>query len=533
MIKIIKTTCVLVLFLLLVSCNNSDKDITTEMPENLINIEESVNELTLAMNNFYGTDSSKNNSEKESFKEMFKKLYNINLEVFEYNLRTITKNDLLENSDLISIGRFSIGNYVEDGSIVPITEYLKNNKVWETLPDYFTNMVVYNNEIYGIPITDLNVPVYSVRFINQQWLDNLAIDLPTTTSEFYEVAKMFVRSDPDKNGIDDTVGFIAEGLYGLEDIFISYDCYFNALEIYNPAWNPNTGFFEDALSKDSMIDCLNFLKLCYDEKLLHKNSFEYNDRLNGSSLTKYYYKNNIGSTFNKVIRYNEIIENTGANHSVIAGLSNIRNENLIRGYLSYDKAFTLSKYADNKEDVINTFVNIFLGDTQGFFMGRYGILGDKLGEGDFFIENDNTIYLNCLYKNGAVKRNDSPNIINFSPNKTNYEIIYYSFGESYNEAINVLSTADISVAEKYVLENQSKFYLYPQIYNNINRGFWIQDDNYMTKVSELGKTTIKNAITGELSVSDAIEYYKQETKIIGTYSLIEEVNSLIATKSFY
>lgn len=55
----------------------------------------------------------------------------------------------------------------------------------------------------------------------------------------------------------------------------------------------------------------------------------------------------------------------------------------------------------------------------------------------------------------------------------------------------------------------------------------------MTKVSELGKTTIKNAITGELSVSDAIEYYKQETKIIGTYSLIEEVNSLIATKSFY
>lgn len=43
--------------------------------------------------------------------------------------------------------------------------------------------------------------------INTAWLDELGLDIPTTTDEFYKVAKAFTDEDPDGNGKDDTYGF--------------------------------------------------------------------------------------------------------------------------------------------------------------------------------------------------------------------------------------------------------------------------------------------------------------------------------------
>lgn len=43
--------------------------------------------------------------------------------------------------------------------------------------------------------------------INQDWLDNLGLDVPTTLEEYYTVIKAFKEQDPDGNGQDDTYGF--------------------------------------------------------------------------------------------------------------------------------------------------------------------------------------------------------------------------------------------------------------------------------------------------------------------------------------
>jgi putative aldouronate transport system substrate-binding protein len=59
-----------------------------------------------------------------------------------------------------------------------------------------------------------SVPYYQIETqtslgIRKDWLDKLGLQMPTTTDEFYKVAKAFATQDPDGNGKQDTYGFSA------------------------------------------------------------------------------------------------------------------------------------------------------------------------------------------------------------------------------------------------------------------------------------------------------------------------------------
>ncbi|WP_240417820.1 extracellular solute-binding protein [Paenibacillus periandrae] len=61
------------------------------------------------------------------------------------------------------------------------------------------------DKYYGFPyyVTDTR----DTLAIRKDWLDKLGLKMPTTTDEFYEVAKAFATKDPDGNGQADTPGF--------------------------------------------------------------------------------------------------------------------------------------------------------------------------------------------------------------------------------------------------------------------------------------------------------------------------------------
>ena len=54
-------------------------------------------------------------------------------------------------------------------------------------------------------------------WINQDWLDAVGMDMPTTTEEFYQVLKAFKEQDPNGNGIADEIPAISanQGDYGI------------------------------------------------------------------------------------------------------------------------------------------------------------------------------------------------------------------------------------------------------------------------------------------------------------------------------
>ncbi len=60
----------------------------------------------------------------------------------------------------------------------------------------------FSGDTYGIyRPRDL---IRSTLMVNQQWLDNLGLEMPTTTDEFTEMCDAFTNDDPDGNGQNDT-----------------------------------------------------------------------------------------------------------------------------------------------------------------------------------------------------------------------------------------------------------------------------------------------------------------------------------------
>src|SRR5699024_7776392 len=52
-------------------------------------------------------------------------------------------------------------------------------------------------------------------WINEEWLDNLGMDMPETTEEFYEYLKAVKEQDPNGNGKADEVPFGGVTIDGL------------------------------------------------------------------------------------------------------------------------------------------------------------------------------------------------------------------------------------------------------------------------------------------------------------------------------
>jgi putative aldouronate transport system substrate-binding protein len=59
------------------------------------------------------------------------------------------------------------------------------------------------------------------QFINQTWLDNLGLSMPTTTAEYYNVLKAFKTQDPNQNGIPDEIPLSSAELYQTRNFLMS------------------------------------------------------------------------------------------------------------------------------------------------------------------------------------------------------------------------------------------------------------------------------------------------------------------------
>jgi len=115
--------------------------------------------------------------------------------------------------------RLDCWDYMEDGIIVPLNDLIDNYGYYYDLA--LEEMAKYNPELLGsVSIyndPDGNMPLlwkYSLgpgsmydkqAYINKVWLDNLGLEVPTTTDELYDVLVAFRDQDPNGNGIQDEI----------------------------------------------------------------------------------------------------------------------------------------------------------------------------------------------------------------------------------------------------------------------------------------------------------------------------------------
>ena len=113
------------------------------------------------------------------------------------------------------MGREEILTYGPQGVLIPmedlIDQYAPNIKKILTEYPEVRRLVTTppNGHIYTLPWMN-EYPRRNMRnmfWINQTWLDNLGLETPVTTDDFYEVMKAFKEDDPNGNGLADEIPF--------------------------------------------------------------------------------------------------------------------------------------------------------------------------------------------------------------------------------------------------------------------------------------------------------------------------------------
>ena len=174
--------------------------------------------------------------------------------------------------DIYDVYRIDIDHLISwgrDGLLLDLSAYKDNE-----LADYFAwlgstqlNAAYVDGTLYGLPQlydgskSQLNVTV------RQDWLDALDLKMPETVQDLYDVAYAFTFNDPDKNGIDDTLGLSAQKngggeVYLFDTIMGSFDTVLGNFVIIRDGKVTNT------LLQPGMVAGLEWCKKFVDAKII-------------------------------------------------------------------------------------------------------------------------------------------------------------------------------------------------------------------------------------------------------------------------
>ena len=109
-------------------------------------------------------------------------------------------------------------SYAQTGAFIPLDDYYEKisvnmKRIVKETPELLImeSIVAPDGHLYSIPsyLSELHSTVAARCWINQKWLDNLNLEMPTTPEEFYTVLKAFKEQDANGNGIvDDEIPMI-------------------------------------------------------------------------------------------------------------------------------------------------------------------------------------------------------------------------------------------------------------------------------------------------------------------------------------
>jgi putative aldouronate transport system substrate-binding protein len=157
-----------------------------------------------------------------------------------------------------------------------IDQYCPNIKErWEEHPNWKEEMKSSDGNIYGIPSVDsggvghVNAPFK--MWINQEWLDNLGLQMPNTTEEFKNVLMAFKNDDPNGNGIADEIP-----LSGCINSWFS-EPYMNLLNAFgyftSDYYYLKDGKINSILDQDYIREGLRYMNDLYEEGLIDPAAF--------------------------------------------------------------------------------------------------------------------------------------------------------------------------------------------------------------------------------------------------------------------
>ncbi len=164
--------------------------------------------------------------------------------------------------------------YYEQGLAVNVDKAVAEYPDWNLL----TNITNADGSIYAIPkiqTSPSNETKYKM-WVNEAWLENLGLSVPTTTDEFYEMLKAFKEKDANGNGdATDEIPFITStGWGGTATKYLTNAFVF---EGDGDMFLLKDGHVSVSYIQDEWFNAVEYLKKLCDEGLLAKESFTYSN----------------------------------------------------------------------------------------------------------------------------------------------------------------------------------------------------------------------------------------------------------------
>lgn len=198
------------------------------------------------------------------------------------------------------LGDYDLLKLAKDGAIIPvedlIDEYMPNLKaILDENPEYRELSTAEDGHIYSFPwIEELGEGKESIQsvdnipWINVEWLNNLGLQMPTTTEELKEVLIAFKTQDPNGNGKQDEIPMsfkINDGSNDPGSLFAAFGLGDN----WDHTVVSNDGEVILTASQEGYKDALSYFSDLYKEGLIDLEAFEqdYNTYLSKAKDDRY------------------------------------------------------------------------------------------------------------------------------------------------------------------------------------------------------------------------------------------------------
>ncbi|MCK5757839.1 MAG: hypothetical protein KAH14_02010 [Clostridiales bacterium] len=558
------------LFLIVSSCNGkSDTTDNSHLPTDSININtekptEEINQsglqhITLNEKNFYNVDISGNHAEVEYWQQIVSEHFGISIKVSDYSkyLSLDSIQAAVMSKQLQGIGGLYDGLSLDDciklDLILPLDELLADNEIWKySVPLEWKEAFNIDNKVWAIPSGTDKMIYWVPRLMRTDWLASIKAVKPNTIDEFYEVSRLFTYEDPDGNNRNDTSGFGATGLYGIHDIFQSFDCRLGFIDKPGPAWNLNTGAWEDSMLKTEMLDCLAFLSKCYSENILN-NSMLRQTKLDKNDILLTGIAGSTCISADMALDIEGRIQANVKNFKVtcIGALKHNISKNINTYRVPLGVPRVLFKSTEKPKETINWYLNTFYGDSWGHFTAMYGPIGimnpsdEEMKNNEFFDMvrcriGSSDVTLRISLEDGTIKPFPMVSYVgDFSSNdfRKSYSVSYIAWnsGVNYGEFNPIIQYRqkirdDISRQESWRNE-----FINSQLMTKIpyKMDIWYQpySDESLKEFHEKSTGIILNAIEGNVSPEDAVARYRELAMIYGLQTLLEELNQKLGKDS--
>lgn len=171
----------------------------------------------------------------------------------------------------------------DQGLIVPVDDLIEKygdeyKQVLTDLPQIADVSSLSDGKMYAL--VDINecyhCSLSQKAWIYQPWLDELGLEVPTTTDELYTVLKAFAEEDPNGNGIADEIpwsGSVSGDWHGEIDKFVMNSFVYNN-DLSNDTYlYVDNGTVKAAFAEDGWKEGITFINKLYSEGLIDPEAF--------------------------------------------------------------------------------------------------------------------------------------------------------------------------------------------------------------------------------------------------------------------